>query len=120
MHPALVPFIIFIHYLQLNLLFSEIHSYRIMYILAAFAPPLLQPCLARQELTSDPSLSSCLSGLYRSWPFIINMLISPKPLNQSTSNKKVTPITFYSESIFFFNFEKEGKKSPPLKTKKND
>ena len=42
--------------------------------------------------------------------------ITPKPLNQSTSNKNVTPITFYSESKNFFkNFKKGGKKStPPL------
>ena len=47
------------------------------------------------------------------------MPITPKPLNQSTSNKKVTPITFYSDSKTDFKFQKGGQKSPPpLKTQK--
>ena len=45
--------------------------------------------------------------------------IIPKPLNQSISNKKVTPITFYSESKSVFKISKGGsKKPPPLKTEK--
>ena len=42
------------------------------------------------------------------------MPITPNPLNQSTSNKKVIPpITFYSESKTFSKFQKGVAKKPP-------